>query len=256
MLTFSEGPDAVDVETNQGRIRASALIGADGIHSAVRAQLFGERAPRYAGYTCWRGIAELPDPAGPGVMFERWGRGRRFGLVPISATRSYFFATMNAEAGGVDEADPIETLRQLFGEFGEPVQRLLAATPSEAVLRNDIIDLPPLPSWTRGRVTLLGDAAHAMTPNMGQGACQAIEDGVTLAACFDGSVEDALASYEARRRGRALSFVKRSWTLGRIGQWTSPAAVLLRNAITRLTPRWLLERSLAADWNVPVPSTR
>lgn len=248
--------DAVHVQLSDGSsIVGRALVGADGIRSAVREAVFGSATVRYAGYTCWRGIASLPRPLGPGTSVERWGPGRRFGIVPIDVQRTYWFATQNAPAGGRDGAEPRVEVLERFAGFAPPVRALIEATPSSGILRNDIEDLLPLSTWTRGRVTLLGDAAHAMTPNMGQGACQAIEDAVVLADSLarSPSIEEAFTQYERRRWPRAVRFVERSWQIGRTAQWESGIARSIRDTLTRWAPSSLLERSLDRDWHVEVP---
>lgn len=248
--------DHVDVILESGEIvRGAGVVAADGIHSAVRKAVFGPTELRYAGYTCWRGIAEVGHPAGRGAAFERWGAGRRFGVVPISEHRTYWFATSNAPAGGTDGDDVMAEVTERFKDFAQPVSAVIRATPRSALLRNDIIDLPPRSTWTSGRVTLLGDAAHAMTPNMGQGACQAIEDGVVLAAHVVGSTDLATSflAYEADRRPRATEFVNKSWTLGKTAQWEGRLARALRDTVTRWTPDSWLTPSVRRTWDVSVP---
>lgn len=206
-----------------GELEADVLIGADGIHSAVATGLRGPSEPRYSGYVAWRGVAELePDfPEGTGI--ELSGRGQRFGAIRLGAGKVYWFATVNGPPG--HDAP----LRELFADWAEPVPTLLEATPPEQVLRNDIVDRPPDERWGAGPVTLLGDAAHAMTPNMGQGACQAIEDAVVLAECLEADPVADLRRYEALRRDRALWFVRTSWQLGRVGQLSHPLVTTLRD---------------------------
>jgi 2-polyprenyl-6-methoxyphenol hydroxylase-like FAD-dependent oxidoreductase len=162
------------------------LLGADGLHSTIRAQLFGATLPRYAGYTAWRGVAQItPRQWGEQRATETWGKGRRFGLVPLSQGRMSWFATLNTPEGmGDKERGRKQELLELFRTCHDPVPAVIKATDETAILRNDIYDRPALHHWSRGRVTLLGDAAHPMTPNMGQGACQAIEDAVALAMCL------------------------------------------------------------------------
>lgn len=259
VASVEPGADEVTVRLDDGSaIRGAALVGADGIASTVREAVVPGQPIRYAGYTCWRGVAPVPRPLGDGVMVERWGPGRRFGVVPLDAERTYWFATENAAPGGADGADPRAELLARFADFAEPVRALLSATPPDAVLRNDVVDLAPLPRWTAGRVTLLGDAAHAMTPNMGQGACQAIEDAVVLgsqlASAAGAEVPAALAAYEARRRPRAAALVQRSWRLGRVAQWEGRLARGLRDALTRATPSSAMARQMDALWGVEVPA--
>jgi 2-polyprenyl-6-methoxyphenol hydroxylase-like FAD-dependent oxidoreductase len=201
-----------------GTMRGAVLVGCDGLRSAVRTAIHGEHAPRYAGYTAWRGVADfdLPDK----WSVELWGPGKRFGMVPIAPGRTYWFATENAPAGGRD-GDAVAELVRRFAGWPDPVERLVAATPDGTILRNDLYDRPPLAHWGRGRVTLLGDAAHPMTPNLGQGACQAIEDAAVLADCLDAHRDDpaaGLRQYEALRRDRTAWVVKQAWQMGRLAQ--------------------------------------
>lgn len=248
--------DGVTATLDDGReVRGAALIGADGIHSAVRRAIFGEVAPRYAGYTCWRGVAPRATGLDRGHTIERWGSGRRFGVVPIGEASTYWFATLNAAPDGADPEDVHGTLRATFAGFGAPVLDLVAATPRDAVLRNDIVDLPILPRWVSGRVALLGDAAHAMTPNMGQGACQAIEDAAVLAdrLAAASDVAAGLLAYEGARKARAVGIVRQSERLGRMGQWENAFARGVRDLLVRGTPGSVLERQLDALYGVDVP---
>ena len=167
------------------------LVGADGLHSVVRAQLRGNGLPRYAGYTAWRAVVEPKEELLPwGTGFESWGRGARFGCAHIGDGRVYWFATANAPEGEKDGPPGDLTgakakLLHLFSRWHRPVADLVEAAEEGTILRTDIYDREPLGErWGEGKVTLLGDAAHPMTPNLGQGACQAIEDAVVLARCL------------------------------------------------------------------------
>lgn len=212
------------VEYQGGRVEADVLVGADGIHSAVAAKLRGAAEPRYAGYIAWRAIARAEVPELPeGVGIEMSGRGQRFGGIRIGDGQIYWFATANGPRG-FDVP-----IRERFAGWAEPVPALLAATPPDRILRNDIVDRAPHDVWGEGPVTLLGDAAHAMTPNMGQGACQAIEDALVLAESLRDDPVGDLRRYEDQRRDRARWFVRTSWSLGRVGQLTNPLAVALRD---------------------------
>lgn len=112
---------------------------------------------------------------------------------------------------------------------------MIEATEESAIIYADLIDLPPDKAWGQGRISLLGDAAHATTPNMGQGACQALEDAVVLADALRNSQDPVigLRAYEDRRRERALWVVRQSWRIGRVFQWQNRLAVWLRNQLTR-----------------------
>jgi 2-polyprenyl-6-methoxyphenol hydroxylase-like FAD-dependent oxidoreductase len=216
---------------------ADLLIGADGINSAIRTQLHGERKPRYAGYTTWRGLLDFPEDLAPsGHARKLWGPGRRFLYYRVGAGRLYWLALTRARAAGVDE--PGAARAAVLGhhrDWETPVPEMIEATPEDAIERVDIADHRPLRRWGAGRVTLLGDAAHAMTPNMGQGACQAIEDAIVLARCLregDG-ITGALRAYEAERRKRAAYFQRRSRMTGAMGRWRTPPAVRARDAMIR-----------------------
>jgi 2-polyprenyl-6-methoxyphenol hydroxylase-like FAD-dependent oxidoreductase len=232
--------DGVSVRFRDGgRAEGSLLIGADGIRSSVRARMLGDGEPLYSGYTCWRGVTREGGPAVEETS-ETWGRGRRFGIVPIERGRLYWFATLNAPAGGRDEPGKVRgRLEALFAGWHRPVAEVLAATPEEAILRNDILHRLPAPRWVEDRVALLGDAAHPMTPNLGQGACQAIEDAVILADCLASEGSDlarALRSYEVRRKTRADAFVLAALRLGRLAQFENPVGRWLRDLLLALTP--------------------
>ncbi len=248
VTAFQDSGQGVTVTLSDGSTATGdVLVGADGLRSAVRQGLLGNEPLRYSGYTSWRGVAPEVPGFRPGFVSETWGRGARFGVVPIGGGEVYWFATLNAPAGEQDVPGQVrERLQRLFGAWHAPIPALLAATPEERILRTDIHDRPPLGRWTHGLVTLLGDAAHPMTPNLGQGGCQAIEDAVVLAECLarGGAVEQALAAYEQRRRERANRFVSRSWSLGRLAQLESPTGRFVRDTLFRLVPTSLAARGV------------
>ena len=241
-----EAPDGVVLELEGGgEACADLVVGADGLHSVLRGHVLGDAPPRYAGYTSWRGVCAADVPHARTT--EAWGAGERFGVVPIGGGRVYWFAVADAPAG-IRRA-PDEEKRDLLARFGSwhvPCRALIEATPPQAILRTDIFDRPPVRRWSRGRVTLLGDAAHPMTPNLGQGGCQAIEDAVVLARALGrhGDVARALAEYEALRLPRANRFVTDSWRMGRVAQWRNPVARMARTALLRATPEASLARRL------------
>jgi 2-polyprenyl-6-methoxyphenol hydroxylase-like FAD-dependent oxidoreductase len=216
---FAQDPEGVTASFADGaEWRGDVLIGADGLHSVVRERLFGDGQPRYAGYICWRGLAEFEgEGLPPGLGFEAWGRGARFAVQHCGPGRVFWYATRNAPAGSPDgphgrKRDVLET----YAGWHEPIPTVIAATEGDAVLKNDITDRKPIRRWGRGRVTLLGDAAHPMTPNFGQGACQAMEDAVVLADCLSGAsdVAESLRSYEACRRDRTALITRASRRFG------------------------------------------
>ncbi|MFB1482156.1 FAD-dependent monooxygenase [Corallococcus sp. RDP092CA] len=245
---FQDDGERVTVTLSDGgTLTGDVLVGADGLRSSVRTGLLGARPTRYSGYTSWRGVCAGAELVQAGHFTETWGRGARFGVVPIGHGEVYWYATLNAPAGAEDApGQTLAVLQERFKGWHAPIARLLAATSPERVLRTDIHDRPPVRRWSRGRVTLLGDAAHPMTPNLGQGGCQAIEDGVVLGECLaaPGRVEDALRAYEARRVKRANTLVVRSLQVGRVAQWESGLACFVRDALFRRVPESTARRQL------------
>ena len=220
-------------------LRADLVVAADGVNSAVRAALFpGHPAPAYAGVTAWRGLVPRPDV--PVSSAESWGRGTVFGAHPISDDLVYFYATDLSPAGAAHGDERAELLRR-FGGWHQPIPAVLRAADPARIIRNDLFYLrEPLPAMHAGRVALLGDAAHPMTPNLGQGACQAIEDAVVLARLADGD----LAAYTEARRRRTAEVVRRSMSICTLTKLRNPVAVALRDSglslATRLMPDLML----------------
>ena len=234
------GKRAARVATTAGELDADLVVAADGIGSASRSALFpGHPGLRYAGFTTWR-LLTGPAP-GPVPMAESWGRGTVFGVMPLSDGRVYCYAATPADPGA-RAGDELAELVRLFGRWHEPIPGLLAITRPQDVLRHDVAELAaPLPSFHRGRVALLGDAAHPMTPNLGQGACQALEDAAVISRLAAGTGPDAvtgmLARYTAARLPRTTDVVRWSRRAATMTTWASPPAVAFRNTMARLTGR-------------------
>ena len=233
-----EAVDARGVTLAGGeRVEGAAIIGADGIGSVVREHVCPGARPRDTGYTVVRGIAS--HDIGSGAAFEAWGRGELVGGAALLAGRSYWF--YEAPSARVDRSDPLGVVRA--ERWPEPTRAQLAATAAEAVLVNRILRLDPLPTWTRGTVALLGDAAHAMEPNLGQGAAQAIEDAESLLVALRGGGElaDALAAYAAARQRRAAMFQRESSRFARVALSTRTGP---RNLALRLSPEAVRRRAI------------
>jgi len=238
VVSFEQTADVVHVALMTGeRVEAKLLVGADGLHSNVRAQVVGNDPPVYSGYTSWRGVTPANAVTVPARTTESWGRGERFGIVPIGFGEIYWFAVADAPPNRRD-TDVRGELMARFGSWHEPVAAIIEATPPERIMRTDIYDRAPIERWHSGRVVLLGDAAHPMTPNLGQGAGQAIEDAVVLDECLAQatSIEEALTHYEQRRVARANGIVRASRQFGAIAQWSNPLAAWLRDRVMSLTP--------------------
>lgn len=236
------------VEFADGEIAsADILIAADGIHSTIRKQLFPRTALRYSGYTAWRGVIESGDDVAADMTSEIWGRGARFGIVRIDSNRIYWFAIINQPAGQWFAAD--ERKAHLLGKFADwhpPVMSLIEGTPADIILQNDIHDFAPLPRWTMGRITMLGDAAHATTPNMGQGACMAIESAYSLARSLSREQDHsmAFARYEKERHARTARITNQSHVFGLMGQLENGFLCGMRNWMMRLAPDGIVKKQL------------
>jgi 2-polyprenyl-6-methoxyphenol hydroxylase-like FAD-dependent oxidoreductase len=227
--------DGVCVLTDGEPLRAVALVGADGYRSAVARALEADLPERYAGYPAWRGVADLG-----GLAPEQfWGRHREFGVVPLDAGSTYWFAAAREPAGG-SAADELAHLREVFADWPSPVRALLDATAPDAVTRNDVMDRGTPRRWADGPVVLLGDAAHAMRPHLGQGGAQALVDAVVLARCLreHPDAAAAFAAYERARRRPALRVVR----LSRAAGFAVSAPTLLHHALQLVPERLLLAR--------------
>ena len=236
---FDDSGQAVTAYFADGRqVQADVLVGADGVHSAVRTQLFGPAALRYRGYTTVRSITPAGSVPLPRDGIETWGRGARFGLGPTSGDRVIWYAMWNAPAGAHDADDTAARLRELFGGWHEPIPAIIDATPAAAVIRNDIYDHRPARTWSQGRVALIGDAIHPMTPDLAQGACQAILDATTLATCLAASRDTraAIRNYQQRRWRNAAAATLMARNLGAMGQWKGHTVCTARNTLIRSIP--------------------
>jgi 2-polyprenyl-6-methoxyphenol hydroxylase-like FAD-dependent oxidoreductase len=253
---------AARVVTSAGDLDADLVVAADGIGSGVRQTLFPDHPGlRYAGFTTWR---LLTGPVtGPVPMAESWGHGTVFGVMPLSGGRVYCYAAAPA-APGTRADDELAELVRLFGTWHQPIPELLGMARPTDVLRHDVAELAaPLPSFHHGRVALLGDAAHPMTPNLGQGACQALEDAAVVSRLAAGTNPDAvgamLARYTAARLPRTTDVVRWSHRAATMTTWTWPPAVAVRNTTMWLTSKFApgaALRSLAPiyGWQPPAAS--
>ncbi|RKN41412.1 FAD-dependent monooxygenase [Micromonospora endolithica] len=210
------------------------VVGADGIRSATRAAMFGDRFPlRYAGVTAWRGTVAMDVPAGG----ETWGRGRKFGLTPQASGVTNWYAAVAAPEGFRPAEGDLVALRRWFGDWHDPIPALLERVDAAGVLHHDVHMVTPLPSYVRGRSVLLGDAAHAMTPDLGQGACQALIDAVALVDALTRSadVPSALADYDRLRRRptqRMAAMAARAGRLARVRRFLGARDAVLRAVLS------------------------
>ena len=254
-IAASSTATGATLHTSGGDMAADLVVAADGVRSAIRRQHWPAAAQTYAGYVAWRGesCGLLPADLEPTGLepFETWGRGVRVGVVPMTAESLYVYVTAPvASPDDIPNQPPLER----FADWHSPMPTLLAQTrltpaPVWALRR------PPR-SWHRGRIVLLGDAAHAMEPNLGQGGSAALEDAVTLAVCLaGGSTEKSLTAYTAARRPRTAKLLATSRTLGRLSLWSAPPVVAVRDALIAATPAIVTRRQFAtvSGWQPSLP---
>ncbi|WP_166028775.1 FAD-dependent monooxygenase [Streptomyces chilikensis] len=239
------------VITPDGDLTAGLVVAADGVHSRTRGVLFPDHPGAvYSGFTTWRVM--VPVPGAEIVSHETWGPGRLWGTHRLEDGRVYAYGAAVTPAGGRAADDERAELLRLFGDWHEPVPSVLAAVRPEDVLRHDVHHVhPALPAYHRGRVALVGDAAHAMPPTLGQGGNQALEDAVVLAHHADG-----LPAYTAARLPRTSALVTKAVRTARLAMLANRPAAALRDAaiatVSRTGPAFFVRGfDGIADWRPP-----
>ncbi|MCF6351792.1 MAG: FAD-dependent oxidoreductase [Cyclobacteriaceae bacterium] len=228
---------------------AEVLIGADGIHSNVRKSIFEHTELRIAKQICWRGITEIEiSDKYQTELNELWGKGKRFGFVAIENNRYYWYALTNYKKNYKEEFKEVD-LVEFYSDFNPLIGQIIKSTPKENILTHEMADLKPIPAWYNKKVCLLGDSAHATTPNLGQGACQAIESAMVLANCLakHKTTGNAFAAYQNTRIKKAINVVNTSWRIGKMIHLENSFAIKLRNLILRIIPE-----KIVAKQNAPI----
>jgi 2-polyprenyl-6-methoxyphenol hydroxylase-like FAD-dependent oxidoreductase len=228
------------------KISADLIIGADGIHSEVRKKILGDSPLRDAQQICFRGICDATSIVlERSHMFEAWGKSKRFGIVPIGHDKIYWYLTLNRNNTLEPPQEPKEFLLEKFQDWVAPIPAILSHTSPHFFLRNDLYDRPPVNRWHQGRIVLLGDAAHPMTPDLGQGAAMAIESAAVLASCLEKYKEfsSALQNYEQSRMPRTRSITNQSWRMGKIATLNNSLAMSVRNFFMRFLSRFVYQQT-------------
>ncbi|TWH21824.1 2-polyprenyl-6-methoxyphenol hydroxylase-like FAD-dependent oxidoreductase [Prauserella rugosa] len=268
-------------------IRGDVVIGADGLWSTVRGSLWPRARVRSTGTVAARLIGRVSDPGGV-QGGESWGRGDYAGIAPLPDGRFYAYLAVPVSADvPADRGEALTWFRHRFASWHAPLPELLADIEPAQLLVHELFDLAPLSTLVRGRVALVGDAAHAMTPNLGQGACQALEDAVELAAALDATaavdpaaapdssaardpagspdpgaalhggadhdLAEGLRFYERRRLRRVHGLARRSRSAGLAASLRGRATTAARNALVSVVPGAMVLRAFDAtlDWTPP-----
>ncbi|WP_153797565.1 FAD-dependent monooxygenase [Foetidibacter luteolus] len=252
LVAAEQLPNGIKLVFQDGSIHfTDALIAADGIHSSIRKKLLPASAPRYAGYTCWRAVINN-DFLNLTETSETWGLKGRFGIVPL-LDKVYWFACINAPySSSRMKAFTIDDLQRHFKDFHEPIPAILQQTKNEHLIWNDIMDIRPIHQYAFGNILLIGDAAHATTPNLGQGACQAIEDAVILAneLAANANIPEAFKQFEQRRLKRTHYITNTSWKIGKAAQTSNRLFAGIRNTLFRLLPQSVNEKQFQKLYRV------
>lgn len=217
------------------------VIAADGLRSKVRTILFEENELRDSGQLCWRGVTGIPLPEKyEHEANEAWGKGKRFGFVRLNNRQVYWYFVVN-ENMAANSTD----IRRFLGDFHPLVRDIVDTTPQESLHVAPLLDLKPFNNWVKENLCLVGDAAHATTPNLGQGACQAMEDAYVLGELLKNhSIKKAFEFYPQHRRTKTHEIVNVSWKIGKLSHLKNPLGIALRNFIMRITPSVITNKQL------------
>ena len=245
LVNFTQSKEEVFVEFEDGTSdTADYLIASDGVGSTVRQQLLPNSKPRYAGYTCWRAIIK-----NPGLNLtdssETWGKEGRFGYVALPNNLIYWYACINTHKHEVRNYT-LKDLCKNFQNYYHPIPKILSDTLDEDLLQNDIVDIKPIHQFCFKRILLMGDAAHATTPNMGQGACMALEDVAVLIYELKQTtdVENAFQNFEKKRLKRTRFIINTSRKMGIVAQLENPILISIRNILFRNMPKAFVKRQM------------
>lgn len=243
---ISQYEHGIAVQFSDGTtVDADVLIGADGIHSVVRNEIRPDISLRDSGQVAYRGIATVKLPKSiQSIGKEYWGEKKRFGFMSMGENKVYWFAVTGNPIQTQDPVDQQSTLQSNFIDFPSPISTLITQTEPNEIIETAVCDFAPIDSWWDNKIVLLGDAAHAMTPNLGQGAGQAIEDAYVLAKCIDKyeNQSKAFRHYEQTRLPTAKELVNQSWQLGKIAYLKNRYLRTIRDFIISNAPSSIVEK--------------
>lgn len=253
--------ECVGVEEDDGQVTAEfasgkevngdLLVGADGIHSVVRSSLHGNEELRFYGTGYWRAVTRIDHPISTSSLaLNTTGGSRRFAALPVGDGRVYWLVTEPADRGvNRPTPDSKERLAEIFSDWHPPIPTLIDETPHADLIWHDGLDRPLLDQWGRGKITLLGDAAHIALGFAAQGACQALEDAVWLARYLDREADTAAAlrAYEDHRKDRTKMVVQKGRRMARIVLLSNPIAVAARDLLFKYGPNKLFQKAMLRE---------
>ena len=247
------GTNGIKINFENGEENVDVLLGADGINSAVRKILFPESSLRNTKQVCWRGIAKLKLPSTLRKEGkEAWGKQIRFGYSPIAENEIYWFAVANeGQQQKAAEVGIKKYLSILFEDFTIIIREIIAHTDPSSIHETIVYDLNRLPVWHKDNICLMGDAAHATTPNMGQGACQGIEDAYYMSKLFPKTGpfnKHIFDQFESQRRKKVDYIVNTSWTFGKMAH--SPFGQPIMKLLFKMTPKGVMNSQMKKLYSI------
>jgi 2-polyprenyl-6-methoxyphenol hydroxylase-like FAD-dependent oxidoreductase len=229
------------------------------MESPLRRYVLGENRARYGGFVNWIGVARSKeDVFDPDVVFDVWGCGERFGVVPIGARLAYFAGGAVAELAQASQQSLLPMLRERFANWPSPVGEALAAATSGSMREIYVHDHDPIDVWHRNNVLLVGDAAHAPLPTSGQGACQALEDAFHISQLMDqgAALEPAefFSRFTALRREKTRAIIAAGRGFAGMVFNADPALVARRNQQSRQSNFSAAAAGMAQLWSQGLPT--
>lgn len=249
---ITKNPNGYSLEFQNGKKnQSSILIAADGLNSVVRQNIFLNNKIRNAHQICWRGVTEFNLPQKyQHELNEAWGKSERFGFVQIAKNKVYWYALKSFKKN--KKEFNVKNIDSYFSEYNTLIKDIISSSKKEQINTAEISDLKPTDTWYKENICLIGDAAHATTPNMGQGACQAIEDAYILSECLKKyDTSNAFKEFQKIRLPKAHQVVKSSWTIGKMAHLSNPILIGIRNQMIQLVPSSMNRKKMEQIFQIP-----